>query len=298
MSIRWFVIALSFLLNFYAFAQDFDLQGHRGARGLMPENTIPAFLMALDSGATTLEIDVVITKDGQVVVSHEPYISAKICLDSVGKPIPEDNERELNIYRMTYREVRQYDCGTKRNPSFPEQSKMQVRKPLLTDVFRNVERYIKDYTQYEVNYNIELKSSPGGDNLYHPPPDKFSDIVFNTINAFIPLERIIVQSFDFRILKYWNENYGEIKLAALVNNAKSIDTNLANLGFKPDIYSPNFHLLSRSKVRDLHNRGIKVIPWTVNDQKTMKKLIGWGVDGIITDYPNVLRCVLEEMDQP
>ena len=101
----------------------FDIQGHRGARGLEPENTIPAFILALDSGVTTLELDVVITKDKQVVVSHEPWISSSICLDTAGNAIPEKDEKKLNIYQMTYDQVAKYDCGSKGNDKFPQQEK-------------------------------------------------------------------------------------------------------------------------------------------------------------------------------
>ena len=274
--------------------QDFDLQGHRGFRGLMPENTIEGFLMALDSGVTTLEMDVVVTSDGKVVVSHEPYISPEICLTPEGQEIPADSGRNINIYKMTYDQVKLYDCGSKVNKRFPQQAKFITRKPLLTDVIRNVERYIKDYTNYEVDYNIELKSSESGDDVYHPAPEEFSTLVYETIDEFLPMQRVVIQSFDFRILKVWNDRYPDIRLAALVSNRKSIDTNLANLGFKPDIYSPYFQLMSKSKVKNVQKRGIKVIPWTVNDENDLKKVLSWEVDGIITDYPNVLRRLIQD----
>ncbi|TRX62528.1 glycerophosphodiester phosphodiesterase [Fulvivirga sp. M361] len=266
-------------------AQQIDIQGHRGARGIMPENTIPAFIYALEQGVTTLELDVVITADKKVVVSHEPWISSEICQGNSGEPLSHD-KNEMNIYHMTYDQVKKYDCGSKTHSRFPQQEKVKVSKPLLSDVIKSVEKHIKSYTRYEVDYNIEIKSSPSGDNKFHPAPGEFSDIVYKLIDEYLPWERVVMQSFDFRILRYWNNRYPDVRLAALVENTKSVATNLANLGIKPAIYSPNYRLMSKKKIAGLHGQGIKVIPWTVNDTTTMKKLLSWKVDGIITDYPN------------
>lgn len=272
-------------------AQKIDIQGHRGARGLKPENTIPAFLLALDSGVTTLELDVVISKDGQVVVSHEPWLNPAICLDPQGNKIPEEDGTKWNLYEMTYEEIARCDCGSLGNPRFPEQEKLKVSKPLLSEVFRAAEHHMKSYTRYEVDYNIELKSNPAGDNKYHPVPEEFSAMVYALIDQYLPFERIVIQSFDFRILQYWHKNYPHVRLAALIENTNSIGINLASLGFRPDIYSSYYKLLSRKKVQDLHLRRIKVIPWTVNETKQMKKLVSWGVDGLITDYPDRARSL-------
>ncbi len=280
-------MAALFHLSLHLEAQQMDIQGHRGARGIMPENTIPAFLYALDQGVTTLELDVVITADRKVLVSHESWVSAEICTTNDGKPLEEG--KGLNIYKMTYEQVRSYDCGSRAHPRFPQQEKVKVQKPLLSDVIRSAERHIKSYTRYEVDYNIEIKSQPSGDKVYHPGPEEFSDLVYQLIDQYLPWERVVIQSFDFRVLKYWNKKYPDVRLAALVENMKSIDTNLANLGFKPDIYSPYYKMLSQKKVADLKTRGIRVIPWTVNDTAQMKKFVDWKVDGIITDYPNLAR---------
>jgi glycerophosphoryl diester phosphodiesterase len=267
----------------------FDIQGHRGARGLMPENTIPAFLMALDSGVTTVELDVAITKDKQVVVSHEPWMSAAICLDENGNSYSEKEEKNFNIYQMTYEQVSQFDCGSKANDRFPNQARLKVTKPLLRDVIVAVETQIKSNASYEVDYNIEIKSAPEGDNKFHPTIGEYSDLVYKLVDEYIPLERLVIQSFDFRVLKYWHDKYPEIRLSALVDNAKSIEANLATLGFKPSVYSPHFKLLSKEKVNYLHQQRIRVIPWTVNEISDMLSLKGMGVDGIITDYPDRAR---------
>jgi glycerophosphoryl diester phosphodiesterase len=276
-------------MTFGQYIPRFDVQGHRGARGLMPENTIPAFLLALDSGVTTLELDVVITKDKQVVVSHEPWMAASICLDSSGNSYSEKEEKKRNIYQMTYSEVDRFDCGSKGNDLFPQQEKMKVSKPLLRDVIIAVENHIKSNASYEVDYNIEIKSSPEGDKKFHPSVEEYSELVFNLADEYIPLERLVIQSFDFRVLKYWNKKHPEIRIAALVENSKSIDANLKELGFKPSVYSPYFKLLSREKVNYLHQQKIRVIPWTVNEISDMLSLKGMGIDGLITDYPDRAR---------
>jgi len=276
-------------------AQQIDIQGHRGARGILPENSIPGFLAALDSGVTTIEMDVVVSKDGLIVVSHEAFMNHDICLDREGNRINKSEEKEHNIYQYNYDEIKKFDCGSIGNPNFPEQQKIKVSKPLLSEVIKAVEIHIKNYTLFEVDYNIEIKSEKSTDNLHHPPTKEFSDLVYEVIDAYLPWERVNIQSFDFRVLKYWHHQYPAVRLAALVANIKSIDTNLANLGFKPEIYSPYYKLLNKRKVRNLHKRGLKVIPWTVNYEKQMKKIMGWGVDGIITDYPHVAKKSVGEM---
>jgi glycerophosphoryl diester phosphodiesterase len=265
----------------------FDWQGHRGARGLMPENSLPAFKKALDLGMTTLELDVVISKDKQVVVSHEPYFSADICLDAKGGEIKKAEEKTYNIYSYTYEQIKGFDCGSKGNSRFPEQQKMKVSKPLLSEVFKAMEQYRQEKNLPLFNYNIEIKSSPEGYNTYHPAPGEFSDLVYAIIKEFIPLERVNLQSFDFRILQYWHQKYPPVKLSALVANTKSFDENMQNLGFTPQIYSPYYEMVfNQEEVKKIQRKGIQVIPWTVNDVATMKKLQSWGVDGIITDYPD------------
>jgi glycerophosphoryl diester phosphodiesterase len=289
---RLFILTLVISISIDCLSQyipKFDVQGHRGARGLLPENSIPGFLLALDTGVTTIELDVVITKDKQVVVSHEPWISNAICLDSSGRAIQAKDEKRINIYKLTYEQVKQFDCGSLGNNNFPQQQKIPTTKPLLRDVIAAVENRIKSYATYEVDYNIEIKSTIEGDKKFHPPVEEFSDLVYKLIDEYLPLERVVVQSFDFRVLKYWNTKYPQVRLSALVENNKSIESNLNALGFKPQVYSPYFKLLSRDKVKYLHSQKIRVIPWTVNEVSDMLSLKGMGVDGFITDYPDRAR---------
>lgn len=267
----------------------FDLQGHRGARGLKPENTIPAFIAALDYGVTTVELDVVITKDRQVIVSHEPFISAEICLKADSTPVTKAESKTFNIYQMDYSQVIGFDCGSRGNVKFPEQEKIIARKPLLMEVIAAVEDYIKNHSAYEVDYNIEIKSTKEGDNKFHPTPEVFSDLVYAVINQYLPMERVVIQSFDFRVLKYWKKKYPTVRLAALVEkkaNAKAARESLNSLNFNPSIYSPDMVLLDKETIAIMQKKKIRVIPWTVNEVEDMKKMKSWGVDGIITDYPN------------
>jgi glycerophosphoryl diester phosphodiesterase len=148
---------------------------------------------------------------------------------------------------------------------------------LLREVIKALEWHTKSYTQYEIKYVIELQTSPNY--------QKEVKTVHDLLDEYIPLDRVTIHSADFKILTYWKKNYPEIKLSLHINNNKSVDTNLANLGFKPTIYSPNHESFSKKKVTNLHRRSIKVIPWMVNDSTTMHQLIRWKVDGFITNAP-------------
>jgi glycerophosphoryl diester phosphodiesterase len=154
------------------------------------------------------------------------------------------------------------------------------------EVIAAVEDHIKNHLAYEVDYNIEIKSAKSDDNKFHPTPEVFSDLVYEVINQYLPMERVVIQSFDFRVLKYWKKKYPTVRLAALVENTNSVETNLRELGFFPSIYSPYFKLIKKQNITDLQKKKIRVIPWTVNEIEDMKKMKSWGVDGIITDYPN------------
>ncbi len=269
----------------------FDLEGHRGCRGLMPENTIPAFLKALDLGVTTLEMDVVISKDRQVVVSHEPYFNADFSIAPDGKPVSKAEQKKLILYQMTYDQIRQYDTGSNGNPKYPEQQKQQTHKPLLTEVIEQVEAYRQQHTLAPVAYNIEIKSEANEYNKSQPEPAAFCDLVQTVLAGRLPAERIIIQSFDFAVLKHWKQQADEgrylpVRLSALVENLRGAEKNVADLGFKPAIYSPYYRLLSQRTIRSLHEQGIQVVPWTVNQRSDMERLKRWGVDGLITDYPD------------
>lgn len=287
-----FIMILLLLVSGLSKAQDnarpndttyqFNLQGHRGARGLMPENTIPAFQKALQLGVNTLELDVVISKDHQVVVSHEPWINQTICLGKNGKPLNLQVEKSLNLYQMDYTEIQQFDCGSLRHPNFYEQQLQSSPKPLLKDVVKLIKNYNNQH-QANVALNIELKSDEQGDGVFHPHPKKFVQLVINEIKH--KQVDFSLQSFDFRILRYLHENYPTIKIAALTED-QSIESTIKALGFQPDIFSPHYFLVDQNLIAKAHEQGIKVIPWTVNQPEDMHNLLKLGVDGLITDYPD------------
>lgn len=259
----------------------FDIEGHRGCRGLYPENTIVAFIEALKLGVNTLEMDVVASKDGQLVVSHDPYINCDICLYCENMK----GKKEANIYKLNYEDIKKIDCGSKENPKFPGQKKMFAAKPLLTDVIDAVEQYIKDNKLPQVQYNIETKSTPAGDDIEHPKPDVFAKMLYNVLKQKGILNRSIIQSFDPRTLQVIHATDASVQLALLVT-IDSFSKNLKRLGFTPAIYSPNFFLVNKKLVKQCHQKKIKIIPWTVNDEDKMLKMKALGCDGLITDYPD------------
>ena len=281
-----FFLAILLLSSCNSDPERFDIQGHRGARGLMPENSIPGFLKAIKLGVTTLEMDVVVTKDSVLVVSHEPYFSNEFCQDTLGNRIGNDNG--TNLYEMTYAEILKYDCGSIDHPRFPDQRKISTTKSKLIDVLDTVSGFSSQRNSALVNFNIELKTKIATDDIFHPKPHIFSEMVFDLLADLDLLDRTTIQSFDFRTLQYFQKHHPEVKLALLIENNFPWKQNIDSLGFGPDVYSCNYQLLSRTVVREMQKNNIDVIPWTVNDVTDMKELINWGVDGIITDYPDRL----------
>lgn len=274
----------------------FELQGHRGARGLVPENTIPAFIKAMDLGMHTLELDVCISQDGKVVVSHEPYFNPEISTDPKGNYVTK--ETQGNLYAMPYRQIKKYDVGLRGNPRFPEQMPMAVSKPLLSSVIKTVEKYAKEKGLKPPLYNIELKSLEEEYGISQPNPSEFSDLVYAVLEKAKILPRTTIQSFDFQILKKWQENFKngsfqKVQLSALIEpfDNNEIDYNLEKLGFIPEIWSAYFLTLTKEKVAYLHSKKIRVIPWTVNELKDMHSVKKMGCDGLITDYPDRAKKV-------
>jgi len=273
----------------------FDLQGHRGARGLYPENTIPAFLYALDLGVTTLEMDVVINAEGSVVLSHEPWMSADICSHPDGRKVKKREEKDLKIYKMSDAEVAAFDCGSRGHSGFRRQKAMRVSKPMLRDVFDAVSLRSAEIDREPVLFNIEIKSRPERDDVFHPPVDQYARALYDVVKQSGVLNRTSIQSFDPRALEAAHKIDPDISLVLLVENRSSIQKNLAHLSFKPDIYSPDYKRVKLKTVEFAHAQGIRVIPWTVNTEKVMRKLLALGVDGLITDYPEMGISVLAEI---
>ena len=267
----------------------FDCEGHRGCRGLMPENTIPAMLHAIDLNVTTLEMDTHITKNSQVVISHDPWFNPDITTKPDGSYI-DSAESKYILYQMTYESIKQFDVGMKQYDKFPQQKKLHVSKPLLSELIDSVEAYCKQKHKL-IYYNIEIKSAPEGDNIYHPKPAAFTDMVIQILNQKKITRRVIIQSFDNRSLQYLHQHYPSIKTSLLIDedDNRSLQQQLDALGFVPSIYSPHYSLVTQNLLQNCHHQHCKVIPWTVNDLAEMKKLKSMGVDGLISDYPNLYK---------
>ena len=267
----------------------FDKEGHRGCRGLMPENTIDAMTNALGMGITTLEMDVVITKDKKVILSHEPFFNHEITTKPDGSFVTEAEERSLNIFQMDYETVKKYDVGLKPHPRFPKQEKRSAVKPLLSDVFDAVKSYMMTARRPYPYFNIETKCLPETDGTYHPAPAEFVELLMQVINEKQLTEQVIIQSFDVRTLQYLHKNYPSIKTALLIEGTdkQNFAEQLNKLGFSPDVYSPEYTIVNAGLIKACHDKGIKIVPWTVNDKTEIEKLTASGVDGIITDYPDL-----------
>lgn len=279
-------LLLSATFTFAQTSANFSIEGHRGARGYVPENTIPSFIKALEQGADTIELDVVVSRDNKLVVSHEPWFSHVIALDQKGNPITENKEKEFNIYKMDYSEAKKFDVGSIGNKGFPEQLKMKVYKPLLGDVFKEISKYIKKNKLKPVRYNIEIKSNPQWDNTFTPQPEFFAKLVYDEILKHKMQNNVIVQSFDPRPLQVLNKMSVKLPISFLVSNKDGIEKNLEKLGFKPDTYSPHFSLVDEALVSYAHQNGVKVVPWTVNEIADLERMKTFNLDGIITDYPD------------
>jgi glycerophosphoryl diester phosphodiesterase len=268
--------------------QKTDVQAHRGGRGLMPENTIPAMLHAVDLGVRTLELDCVISSDNKVVVSHDVFMSSAFIRKPDGSDITKEEEKKYALYTMTYDSIRKYDVGTKPHAQFPEQVKMKAYKPLLADLIDSVEVYVKKHHLKPVYYNIETKCSPEGDGKFHPAPDGFAAMVMDVIKKKKIADRVTVQSFDVRTLQVIHKTDPKQTLALLIMNKETFAGNLEKLGFTPAIYSPYYSLVTPELVKEAHDKKIQVLPWTVNEVSDMEKMMSLHVDGIITDYPDRL----------
>ena len=267
-----------------------NIQGHRGARGLMPENTIPSFLKALDLQVTTLELDTYISKDEKVVVSHDPVFISEITLTPSGRPIEKSDEKNLVLYKMNYADIKKYDVGSKYYPAFPHQKKIKTYKPLLSDVIEASEKYAQKINrELPVYYNIEIKSAQDNDGKYYASLPKYVDQVMEVIIQKNISSRVSITSFDVRALQYMHKNYPGIKLSLTANSQDSLTLSdrLKKLGFKPDIFTIDLLGVSNALVKECAAKGIKFIPYIVNNKTEMRKLIALGVDGIITDYPNL-----------
>ena len=270
-----------------------DVHGHRGCRGILPENTIDGFKKAVELGCDQLELDVVVSADGQVVVSHEPWMHPTICQLPDGSPIPQVNAMDLNLYRMTAAEIQRYDCGSLSHPGFPDQEQRRSVKPTLMQVVEAADEHALLSGNVSPGYNIEIKSDPALYDTHQPRPAAFVAAVIATIDSLGISERCQLQSFDPAILEAVHAERSDLRVALLVENQDDLATNLGRLTFTPQAYSPSFELATPQLLAELRARDIELVVWTVNEPKDIERMIQLGVDGIISDYPDRVIAALE-----
>ena len=266
-----------------------NIQGHRGCRGLLPENTIPAFKKAIELGVHTLELDVAVSKDNIVVVSHEPFMSRTICLDANGNEIPKSYDKKHNLYQMSFDSIKQFDCGTKYHPRYPRQEKVKTYKPSLDEVIK-----VSKSKNPDIKFNIEFKARPEYDGIFTPNPKEFVQLVLDVLNHNEVENKTNLQSFDLRILEEIKLQSPNIKVAILIDRNESISEKLKQLSYKPEIISPYFKLLKKEIVASFQADNYLIIPWTVNSIQDIKQMKNFNVDGIISDYPDRLIDIINQ----
>lgn len=266
--------------------QNVEVIGHRGNVSLYPENTIEGFLSLINIGADALELDLVISADKRVVTSHEPFMSAEYMLKPDGGRIEKSEEKNYLLYNMSYDSIKSFKIGTLRNSSkFPQQQSISAHKPLLDEIFSTMEKALKEKKAGAFNYYLEIKSAPAEYEISQPHPQEFVDLVMQIVKQHKLEKQVIIKSFDAQILFETQIRNSKMPVSYLLFKSP-VEESLKHLNFKPDIVSPHYKLLTSSeKVTYLQQQNIKVIPWTVNAQQDILKMIKMGVDGLISNYP-------------
>ncbi len=267
---------LTILMTASAAPRHILVHGHRGARARFPENTIPAFEYAIRAGVDVLELDMAVTKDNIIVISHDPILEAPLCTGPRSSAV---------IRELTLAEVKQWDCGAVRNPRFPDQTPVPgTRVPTLAEV-------LALSTQDNFQFNIETKifrDKP----QYTPEPVEFAELVLREIRKRHLEKRVILQSFDFRTLLAMKQLAPEIRLSALVESDPRDFVAIAREA-GAGIISPQFGLVTQAKARDAHAAGLQLVPWTANTPAEWEGLANAGVDAIISDDPAALIAWLK-----
>ena len=291
-----------------------DLQGHRGARGLLPENTLAAFERALEIGVTTLELDCGVTRDGVVVIAHDRTLNTDFTRDASGRWLQGVGPA---LSQLTYAQLQRYDVGRLKPDTayarrFPRQRSVDgARMPRLADLFALVRARRND----TVRFNIETKISPlAPDETV--PVEAFAKAVLAVIEGANMQARVTLQSFDWRTLQVVQKETPQIPTAYLTaergapNNISAVPAPSPwTAGFEVRdhggsvprtvkaaggaVWSPDYRDLTQERVREAQSLALKVVPWTVNDESDMRRLMAWGVDGIISDYPDLLKAVAD-----
>ncbi len=271
-------------------SQVFDTQGHRGARAYRPENTLPAMQYAIERGVNTLEMDVSVTKDNVLVLSHNPHLLPEICLTPEGLPTS-----EIPIRSLTLKQLKKFDCGSLRNPRFPKQLTVPGTPP---PTLREVLHLGESLSKRKIHYNIETKIAQDWDPALTPTPEQFATLINKEITSAGVGKRTIIQSFDPRTLTALKKMGSNVRTALLVGAGNNdVDKNkligeAQSIG--ADILSPEWHLVTPSLVKAAHAVGVAVIPWTINHREAMHKVIAANVDGMISDDVDLMMEVAKE----
>lgn len=278
-----------------SFPKTFWKEGHRGAKGLMPENTIPAMIKAVQHNADFIEVDLYVTKDGQLLVAHDPYPNIRHTTYEDGREITAEEAKTFVWHQMNYEDIQKFDVGSKKYEGLDEQENLKVSMPLFGDLIDSVEAYTKAHGLKPVIYNIELKSSAHYDTIgYNATPEVLVDKTIELMKSKDVGDRYYIQSFDKRALIYTKQKYPNVPIGFLTGDPNvSMQQHLDELGFIPDMYIPAAGITTKELVDSAHAKGMKFVNWTVNKPEEMQKLIDWGVDGIITDYMNRLDSVVK-----
>lgn len=243
---------------------------------------------AIDLGVDVLELDVMISKDSLVVVSHEERMSAEYVTKPDGTRVTKEEEASLVLFEMPYDDIRRYDTGLAGDSRYPMRTRIAACKPLLSELLDATEAYLQETNRRNVRYNIEIKASKGKEQ-HHTAPDykTFTDLCMAVIHEKGLGERVTIQSFDARVLNYLHAKYPGTRTSYLIYlSATDFERNLAKLNFLPDVYSPKYTFVDESLVAQVHTLGMEILPWTVDAEADLQRLARLRVDGVITNYPD------------
>jgi glycerophosphoryl diester phosphodiesterase len=287
MNIIFCVVIFVLVSTGISLSRGIDIQAHRGGMALYPENTIIAMLNAMDWGVNTLEMDLSISQDKKVIVSHEQVMDHRYVTTPCGKSVTKAEEKNYKLYNMPYDSIVKYDTGIKGDPRFPQRKKVKAHKPLLSDLIDETEAYARKNNLPLPCYNIEIKSSVKIDNVYAPDYKEFTDLALGVLLQKNLADRLVIQSFDTRTLNYIHEQYPQIRLSYLVGKQMvSFEETMSELKFIPEIFSPDYVIVNKELVKAVHKKGMKILPWTVDSLQDIQRMIDLKVDGFITNYPD------------
>ena len=275
-----------------------EVEAHRGGMGLYPEETLAAMLNAVQLGVNTLEMDLCITQDKKVILSHDRYFHPRYSSHPDGTPVV-TGEPKTWLYEMPYSEVVKWDVGNRFNPAWPEKHCMPAVKPLAADVIAAVEQFTANTGHYPMNYDIEIKSDVSGnggeEGVNWPEYHEFADLCMEVLLSLDLGDRLMVQCFDERVLNYLHEKYPGVTLAYLVEDYETdFDEYMSKLDFTPEWLSAPHANVDADLIAKARARGMKVNTWTVDERDEMRRLIELGVDAIISNYPDRLLEVVAD----